>query len=132
MSKSLEDLKKLFPSSREIKITDRKFNVKPMVITDFLEVVESFGVVMQELSSKGVKLTEFDESKDFVFLLPVANQLVDIFAKWLEADAKWLKDNLTPKGIMKLLIEFMEVNEYAEVRDLFLELMLKVKEMGTS
>jgi len=128
MSKQLEELKLLFPTSKEIKITNKTILVKPMVWTDFLAVIEDFGKIINELFEKnGFDLTKFDEKKDMAKLVPVIKEVINIFSGWLKVEPLWLKDNLTMKGTMELLVNFLDVNEWDEVKSLFLALKLKVQ-----
>ena len=128
MSEDLKELQKLFPSSKQIIIAGKTLNVKPMVWTDFLNIIEDFGKIMSELGKdKDFDLSEFDEKKDLAKLTPVIKEILSIFAKWLKVKLDWLKDNLTLKQTMELLNVFFEVNEWDDVKSLFLALRLKVQ-----
>lgn len=130
MSEDLKELQKLFPSSKEVVIAGKSLVVKPMVWTDFLNIIEDFGKIMSELGKdKDFDLTKFDEKKDLNKLIPVMNEVLNIFAKWLNVKLNWLKDNLTMKQTMSLLIDFFEVNEWEEVKSLFLALKSKVQQV---
>ena len=71
--------------------------------------------------------SSFDESKDLKRLIPVFNELKNIFAKWVNVDSQWLGDRLTLKSTVDLLHDFLEINEWKEAKIRFLDLKLKVQ-----
>lgn len=128
MSQDLTKLRKLFPLAKEITIANKALIVKPMVWVDFLNIIEDFSKVMSELGEdQDFDLTKFDEKKDLKKLIPVMNEVLNIFAEWLSVDSTWLKKHLTMKKTMELLNLFLEVNEWSEVKSLFLALKSKVQ-----
>lgn len=126
MSK-LDELKEVFPSAKEIEIAGRKFLVVPMVWRDFLEAIQTFGEIMSVTDMIELLQTIMGEKKDVTKLLTSMNKLLGIFAKWIGSEEGWLESHLTAKNCLKLLTEFLEVNEWEEVKPLFLALKLKVQ-----
>ena len=124
----LNELKVLFPASKEIELAGRKIVLKPMVWSDFLMLIEDFGKVVVGIrkESPDFKFEDFDE-KDLGKLVPVIAEVLNIFARWLNVELSWLKSNLTMKGTAQILLDFLEVNEWEEVKALFLALKLKVR-----
>jgi hypothetical protein len=129
MSNGIEELKEIFPSAKEIKVGGKMLVVKPMVWVEFIIIIEEFGKVMGIIAEKypDFDLSNFNEKKDLGKLVPVINEILTIFAKWLNVELEWLKSILSLKGTMQLLIEFLEVNEWNEVKELFLELKSNVQ-----
>lgn len=123
MAENLEEIKQVFPSAREILVAGKKIVVKPMVWKDFLSVIEDFGKVLSEVGD----LTQFDEKKDLPKLIPVLTEILNIFSKWMSVELNWLKENLTAKETLQLVNNFLEVNEWDEIKTLFLGLKLKVQ-----
>ena len=124
---SEKELKELFPTSKEIIIAGKKILVKPMVWTDFIALFDELEKVFTKFSEEEeFDLTKFTE-KDFGKLVPVIKEVLSIFARWLKVEVKWLMDNLSAKGTLVLIGEFIEINEWEEVKKLFFQLKLKAR-----
>jgi len=131
MENKNNELKQLFPTAKEVKIADKVFFVKPMVWTDIVAVVESIVEAIAKINDKNpdLDLEKFDIKKDLIKLIPITDEILNIFARWLKVDYKWLKDSLTIKNLIQLLQDFIDINEINEVKSLFFGLKLKVQEV---
>lgn len=123
----MDDLTILYPEPKKITISGRDFILKPMVIKQSVALLKLIGSAMVDFVKRFpdvdvAALKDNPNSAITPFIEVAGDRMKDIFAIILGVEASWAEENIDIKSGVKVLKEFLEMNDIpfllAEVKGL--------------
>jgi len=127
------EVKKYYPTEKKIKVADKEFIAHPFCLDEILSMWDDLAkVIFQVVDSNPQLDPKKIDAKDIYILSPVMREVTNILSKFLGCDIVWLKENLYPKELITLVIEFIEVNDVGGILENFQLAKSKFQNLQTS